>query len=89
MSEWRDKIIQCFQPAVARVTAVSDADGLLRDPGVFQAIQAKGFSIVQYEGPVSFRFDYESRFRAKRDAGEKPELVVVFKPAEHEFETLS
>lgn len=88
MSEWRDKIIQRFQPAVARVTAVSDADGLLRDPGVFQAIQTKGFSIIQFEGPVSFRFDYESRFRAKWDAGEKPELVVVFKPGEHEFETL-
>lgn len=88
MSEWREKIIQPFVPGVARVTTVSDADGLLRDPGVFQAIQAKGFSIVQFEGSVSFRYDYESRFRVKWDAGEKPELVVVFKPGEHEFETL-
>jgi len=73
---------------MARVTAVSDPDGLLRDPGVFQAIQAKGFAIVQFEDSISFRFDYESRFRAKWDAGEKSELVVVFKPGEYEFDTL-
>jgi PglZ domain len=88
MSEWREQIVHRFVPNVARVTAVSDPDGLLRDPGVFQAIQAKGFSILQFEDSVSFRFDYESRFRSKWDAGEEMELVVVFKPAEHDFETL-
>lgn len=88
MSEWREQIVRRLVPNTARVTAVSDADGLLRDPGVFQAIQAKGFAIVQFEDSVSFRFDYESRFRAKWDAGEKSELVVVFKPGEYEFDTL-
>ncbi len=71
MSEWREQIVRRFVPNVARVTAVSDPDGLLRDPGVFQAIQAKGFSILQFEDSVSFRFDYESRFRSKWDAGEE------------------
>jgi hypothetical protein len=88
MSEWREQIVRRFVPNVARVTAVSDPDGLLRDPGVFQAVEAKGFSILQFEDSVSFRFDYESRFRAKWDAGEAMQVVVVFKPAEHEFETL-
>jgi hypothetical protein len=88
MSEWRDQIVRRFVPNTARVTAVSDADGLLRDPGVFQAIQAKGFAIVQFEDSVSFPFDYESRFRSKWDAGETSELVVVFKPGEYEFDTL-
>ncbi len=88
MSEWREQIVGRFVPNIARVTAVSDPDGLLRDPGVFQAVQAKGFAIVQFEDSVSFRFDYESRFRAKWDAGESVELVVVFKPVEHDFETL-
>lgn len=88
MSEWREQIVRRIVPNTARVTAVSDADGLLRDPGVFQAIQAKGFAIVQFEDSVSFRFDYESRFRSKWDAGEKSELVVVFKPGEYEFDTL-
>ena len=88
MSEWREQIVRRLVPNTARVTAVSDADGLLRDPGVFQAIQAKGFAIVQFEDSISFRFDYESRFRSKWDAGEKSELVVVFKPGEYEFDTL-
>jgi len=88
MSEWREYIVRRFVPKAARVTAVSDPDGLLRDPGVFQAIQAKGFAIVQFEDSVSFRFDYESRFRAKWDAGQEAELVIVFKPGELEFETL-
>jgi len=88
MSEWREQIVRRFVPNVARVTAVSDADGLFRDPGVFQAIESKGFSIVQFEDSVSFRFDYESRFRSKWDAGQEAELVVVFKPEEYEFETL-
>ena len=88
MSEWRKQIVQRLVPNTARVTTVSDADGLLRDPGVFQAIQAKGFAIVQFEDSISFRFDYESRFRSKWDAGEKTELVVVFKPGEYEFDTL-
>jgi len=88
MSEWREQIVGRFVPNVARVTAVSDPDGLLRDPGVFQAIQGKGFAILQFEDSVSFRFDYESRFRSKWDQGEGLELVVVFKPGEHEFATL-
>ena len=56
--------------------------------GVFQAIEAKGFALVQFEDSVSFRFDYESRFRSKWDAGRPLELVVYFKPEEREFETL-
>jgi hypothetical protein len=88
VSEWREQIVRRFVPRVARVTAVSDPDGLLRDPVVFQAIQANGFSIVQFEDSISFRYDYESRFRSKWDAGGDAELVVVFKPGEREFETL-
>jgi hypothetical protein len=88
MSDWREHIVRRFVPKVARITVVSDPDGLVRDPGVFQAIQAKGFSILQFEDSVSFRFDYESRFRSKWDAGEKFELAVVFKPGEYEFDTL-
>ena len=88
MSEWREQIVRRLVPNMAPITAVSDPDGLLRDPGVFQAIQAKGFAIVQFEDSISFRFDYESRFRTKWDAGDKTELVVVFKPGDNEFNTL-
>jgi len=88
MSDWQSFILHRFVPGVARVTAVSDADGLLRDPGVFRAIEERGFSVVQFEDSISFRYDYETRFRARWDAGEAIEMVVVFKPSELEFETL-
>ena len=88
MNDWRELIVRRFVRRVARVTAVSDPDGLLRDPGIVQAIQSKGFSILQFEDSVAFRFDYESRFRSKWDVGQDDELVVVFQPGEHEFGTL-
>ena len=88
MSDWRSFILCRFVPGVARVTAVSDADGLLRDPGVFRAIEERGFSVVQFEDSISFRYDYETRFRARWNAGETVEMIVVFKPGELEFETL-
>src|ERR1700722_9296178 len=88
MSDWQSFILRRFVPGIARVTAVSDADGLLRDPGVFRAIEERGFSVVHFEDSISFRYDYETRFRAHWDAGEAIELVVIFKPGELEFEGL-
>ena len=88
MNEWREIILKHFVAGSARITAVSDADGLLRDPGIFLRIKERGFSLVQFEDSVSFRFDYETRFRPRWEAGEPTELVVVFKPVEHDFETL-
>jgi hypothetical protein len=88
MNDWRGMILKHFVPGVSRVTAVSDADGLLRDPGVFRAIEGRGFSLLQFEDSISFRFDYETRFRPRWDGGEHVELAVVFKPRECEFETL-
>jgi hypothetical protein len=85
---WFDSIVQRLVPHMARVTAVSDPDGLFRDPALCQAVLAKGFTIVQYDDSISFRFDYESRFRSKWDVGEEAEVVVVFKPGEYEFDTL-
>jgi hypothetical protein len=88
MSDWREQIVRHFVPGLTRATAVSDTDGLLRDPGVIEAIQDQGFSISQFEDSIVFRYDYESRFRSRWDAGEALELVVVFSPNEHGFEML-
>jgi hypothetical protein len=88
MSDWRGIILKHFVPGVRRVTAVADADGILRDPGVFRAIEERGFSLLQFEDSISFRFDYETRFRPRWDAGESIEIVVVFKPGERDFEML-
>ncbi len=88
MAHWFDPIVQRIVPQRTLITAVSDPDGLFRDPVLIRAIEAKGFTIIQYEDPISFRFDLESRFRSKWDAGEKLEVVVVFEPGEYNFDTL-
>ena len=88
MSDWREIILKHFAPGVGPVTVVSDADALFRDPGVFRAIEERGFSLVQFEDSISFRFDYETRFRPRLDAGDALEIAIVFKPGELEFETL-
>ena len=59
--------------------------GSRRSVGQFEE---RGFSVVQFEDSISFRYDYETRFRARWDAGEAIEIVVVFRPGELEFETL-
>ena len=88
MSDWRNLILDKLTPGIARVTAVSDPDGLLRDPGVFRAIEDRGFSVVQFEDSIAFRYDYETRFRSRWDAGETVEIVVVFKPDQLESKLL-
>jgi hypothetical protein len=88
MAAWYEPIVQQVVPHRARVTAVSDPDALFRDPRLCKAIQDKGFTIIQYDDPISFRFDYESRFRSSWNAGDGVEVVVVFNPGEDGFDTL-
>ena len=77
MSNWRDHILTEFTPKVARLTLVSDPDGLLLEEGILASILQRGFELIPFEDPVAFRYAYESRFRARWDRGEQPDLVVV------------
>lgn len=61
--DWRERILTAFAPGAARLTLVSDPDGLLLEPALLEAVRARGFEIVDFDDPVAFRFDYESRFR--------------------------
>ena len=75
--DWRDRILTAFTPGVARLTLVSDPDGLLLEPALLETVRARGFEIVDFDDPVAFRFDYESRFRPLWDsAAAGPEPVV-------------
>ena len=77
-SSWRDRILAAFVPQLARLTLAADPDGLLSEEGVHQGIRDKGFHILFFEDSLSFRFAYESRYRACWDAGGSMELVAVF-----------
>lgn len=79
MSGWRDAILAEFPPKVARLTLVSDPDGLLLEEGVLQAIRERGFELIPFEDNVAFRYVYESQFRARWDRGEETDLVVLLR----------
>lgn len=79
MNNWRDLILNEFSPGIARLTIVSDPDGLLLDEEILQEIRKRGFSLITFEDNISFRYAYESKFRSRWDIGEKTDLVVVLR----------
>ena len=85
--DWRERILTAFAPGAAPLTLVSDPDGLLLEPALLEAIAERGFEIVDFDDPVAFRFDYESRFRPRRERGAAgPEPVV--RTGRRDLETL-
>ena len=79
MSTWRDRILREFTPHVARLTLVADPDGLLLEEDVLAGVRERGFELIAFEDPVSFRYAYESTFRSRGDQGEQTDLVVVLR----------
>ena len=77
MSDWRDRILEELTPDVARLTLVADPDGLLLDEDILAAIHDRGFELIPFEDPITFRYVYESRFRSRWDLGKQKEMVVV------------
>ena len=88
MADWRTSLLTHFVPGVKPTIAVSDPDGLLREPMFLKRVEERGFIVVFFEDSLSFRVEYETRIRRRWDAGEKVEAVVSFEPGEHDFETL-
>jgi hypothetical protein len=88
MADWRTSLLSHFVPGVKPIIAVSDPDGLLREPTLLKRVEERGFVVVFFEDSLSFRVEYETRIRRRRDAGELLEMVVSFEPREHEFEML-
>ena len=77
MSNWRDQIHREFSPNAARLTLVSDPDGLLLEEGVLADIRDRGFELIPFEDHIALRYAYESKFRSCWDQGKESDLVVV------------
>jgi len=76
VSRWRDAVVAPFVAGLARVTAVADADGLLRDEEVSRRLAARGFTVLTYDDPIAFRLTYEIGWRDAWERGSDAELVV-------------
>ena len=77
MNGWHDQILGALTPDVSRLTAVLDPDGLLTEEHLLSAIRPKGFDVLSFQDPISFRYAYESKFRSRWDLGQAPESSVV------------
>lgn len=77
MAEWRDNVLRAFIPSVARLILCADPDGVLADEKLLATIRARGFDLLTFDEPVSFRFAYEMQCRACWDSGEQTGLVVI------------
>ena len=88
MSSWQERILGEFIPGAARTTLVSDPDGLLSDESILVQIRERGFEVIPYEDPVTFRYAYESRIRARRDRGGQVELAVMLASSHADFDSL-
>ena len=63
---WRERILAELVPGIAPVTLAADPDGLLLDEELLQAICGRGFELLTFEDPVTFRLAHEVRFRHGR-----------------------
>jgi len=88
MPNWRDSVLQSFTPEVARLTVCADPDGILAEESLLAEIMARGFELLIFTEPVSFRFAYESRYRTRWDNGEQSDLVVIVSGTREELQRL-
>lgn len=86
-ANWRESILKHFQPGIARLTLVSDPDGLVTEEGTLTAIKDRGFDVILFEDSIAFRYAYESNYRARWDEGQQTDLVVLLR-AEAELDAL-
>ncbi|HTB92695.1 MAG TPA: BREX-3 system phosphatase PglZ [Candidatus Sulfotelmatobacter sp.] len=77
MSNWRDKILNEFVPALGKTIVVADPDRLLTNPQLYEALSDKGFELLFYEDPIALRFAFETRYRNRLVNEHKSDLVVV------------
>jgi hypothetical protein len=70
MSNWRDLVLEKIAGEDSQVVIVCDPDGLLQEEDLLLSIREKGYTVILYDDPVAFRYQYETEYRQKWDRGE-------------------
>ena len=70
MSAWTDRILQAFPAELSRFWIACDPDDLLLDEHILRGLRERGFEVLPFDDPISFRTEYEERYRAAWDRGE-------------------
>lgn len=79
MNNWRDAILEEFIPNVSKLTLVADPDSLLTEEKLSLQLRERGFDLIEFNDPLEFRYEYESRYRSVWDKGKPTDLVVILR----------
>ena len=80
MSDWREEILENLLQDDRPLIIALDPDALVLEEGIQQAILNRGYDIVSYNDPFSFRIVYESEYRERleRWRDDPVKLIVRF-----------
>jgi hypothetical protein len=71
MSAWIDRILKEFTADLAPMWIAADPDNVLLDERVLSGLRERGFELLPFEDSVVFRAEYEERYRAAWDIGQR------------------
>lgn len=77
MSAWLDRILNPFQPELARLWIAADPDGVLLEEAALAGITSHGFEVLRFEDSLAFRVEYECRYRERWDRGESGSAAAL------------
>lgn len=85
MSLWTERILSHFTADLTRLWVACDPEDVLLDEKLLTELRGRGFELMLYEDPFTFRAEYEERYRAAWDRGEQgpaPSLVLHLRSAD-------
>lgn len=77
MSAWFDRLLSAVSPEHGRFHVAHDPDTVLLDEDTLAVLTDRGFTVLTYQDEVTFRLEFESRFRARWDDGTPGETEAV------------
>ena len=69
MSTFIAALLASVHPDAAPLQIAHDPDGMLLDEVAVAALNERGFAVLRWQDEVSFRLEYEPRFRSVWDDG--------------------
>jgi len=88
LTTWQSEILKDILHAQTKLVIAADPDGLLSDEKIQQEVREQGFEFMIYDDPLVFRYEYESRYRSKWDAGQNADGCVLLIIAGRDIDSL-
>ena len=85
---WRETILKEFIPQLSPLTLVADPDSLLSDEDLQESLREVGFTLVEYQDPIAFRYFFETAIRPSWVAAEQQEWIIVLHAPPSELQQL-